>query len=107
MSLRVYVLLEVDGGNIWQTAAALRTKSGVRMVDVLEDLPNLIMVVEASERQSLAKLTMKALADVENLTGKLDLWLTRGPCSRILQLQDPASGGKSINRRKTRGASCQ
>jgi len=46
----------------------LRSKRGVLMADSLEGPPDLIMVVEASDKQKLAQLAINALATVETVT---------------------------------------
>jgi hypothetical protein len=46
---------------------------GVVIVDALEGPPDVIMVVEASERQKLAELTIRALASVETVTEGLSV----------------------------------
>jgi len=51
MSARVYVLLGVIEGKADQVAGALWDKAGGRMVDMLESPPEVIVAVEASERQ--------------------------------------------------------
>ena len=65
MSARAYVLLHIVDGNSEWVLQALRSMPGVVTVDVLEGPPDVIMVVEASERQKLAELTTQALASVE------------------------------------------
>jgi len=77
MSARVYVLLDVVDGKSDEVAQALRGKPGVVIADLLEGPPDIIMVVEASERQKLIKLTMQALASVEAATEGLNLIPTR------------------------------
>jgi len=67
MDNRVYVLLEIKKGNSKQAARVLRGKPGVVIAELLEGPPDVIMVVEASDRQVLAGLTNQALAAVENI----------------------------------------
>ena len=68
MSARVYVLLDIKEGNSKQVAKVLQDKPGIVIADLLEGPPDVIMVVEASDRQKLAELTVQALAVVENMT---------------------------------------
>jgi len=68
MDDRVYILLDVVDGKAEQATEVLREKPGVVMVDALEGPPDVIIVVEAVERQQLAKLTIQALASVETMT---------------------------------------
>jgi hypothetical protein len=65
MGTRAYVLLDIVDGKSEQVVRALRGSLGVAMADQLEGPPDVIVVVEASERQELAELTNKALASVE------------------------------------------
>lgn len=66
-SVRAYVLLHLAKGDPERVAQALRHKPGVLMSDPLEGPPDVILVVEASERQELADLTVNALSSVENM----------------------------------------
>jgi len=73
MGAKVYVLLDIVGGPSEQVAQALRSRPGVVMVDALEGPPDVIMVIEASDQQKLAELTIRALASVETMTQGLRL----------------------------------
>ena len=77
MSAKVYVLLNVTGGKPDEVAQTLRRKPGVVTVDLLEDPPDIVMVVETSTRQKLAELTIQALASVEAATQDVQLLPTR------------------------------
>ena len=70
MNAKVYVLLRVKEG-----------KAGVRLLDVLEGPPDVIMMVQAHERRRLAELTVAALASVEDITEDLQLLPTPDGCS--------------------------
>jgi len=65
---KAYVLLDIVDGKCDQVAQMLRSKRGVLMADSLEGPPDLIMVVEASDKQKLAQLAINALATVETVT---------------------------------------
>jgi len=52
MSARVYVLLDIEKTMIGQVADTLRNMRGVKMVDMLEGPPNLVMVVPARNRHN-------------------------------------------------------
>jgi len=67
ISARAYVLLYLARGNSEQVAEALRHKPGVLMADPLEGPPDVMVVVEAPERQELADFTVNALSSVENM----------------------------------------
>ena len=73
MANRVYALLNVAYGKSEEIARALRGKPGVVLADPLEGPPDLILVVEAPERQKLVELTIDALASVETMTEALRL----------------------------------
>lgn len=77
MRVKAYVLLDIVDGNCDQVAQMLRSKRGVLMVDSLEGPPDLIMVVEASDKQKLAQLAVDALASVETVTQGLQILPTR------------------------------
>ena len=68
MNGKAYILLDIVDGKAEQAVKVLRESLGVIMVDALESLPNVLMVMEAPERQQLAKQTMQALASVETIT---------------------------------------
>lgn len=68
MIARAYVVLRVAEGKCAQAVQALRRMPGVLMVDLLEGPADVIMVVQASERQKLAELTVMALDSVEAVT---------------------------------------
>ena len=68
MSERVYILLDIVGGKAEELVKVLRESPGVVMVDAVEGPPDVIMVVEASDRQKLAERTVQAIAVVENMT---------------------------------------
>lgn len=66
--MKVYVFLDVDTSKAEEVAQALRTHPCVTSVDVLEGPPDILMTVEAGERKKLARVTVNALASVENMT---------------------------------------
>lgn len=73
MSDRAYILLHVTQGKSDLVAQVLRGQSGVRVLDVLEGPPDLMLMMEASGRQQLAELTIRALASVEPMTEGLQV----------------------------------
>ena len=73
MSARVYLLVNTVDRKCEEIAPALKSKAGVKMVDVLEGSPNLIMMLEAESRQELAELAVRAIASVEAMTKSLQL----------------------------------
>jgi len=73
MSARVYVLLDITDGAFNKAAKILHRSPGVAAVELLEGPPDLLFVVEATNRIRLAELTVSALASVENLTENIQL----------------------------------
>jgi hypothetical protein len=65
---RAYVLFNVKTGMLEKATQTLESKTGVAMVDILEDQPAIMMVIQARSRQKLAGLTVKAIVSVESLT---------------------------------------
>jgi hypothetical protein len=70
---KAYVLMDVVDGKCDQVTRTLRGRPGVITVDLLEGPPQVVMVVEASERQRLARLTVQAIAEVEMMTEDIQL----------------------------------
>ena len=78
---KVYILLNTVEGKMEQVAQVLQGKPGVMIVDLLEsppvvmleNPPNVIMMVQAHERCKLAELTIQALASVETMTEEVHL----------------------------------
>jgi uncharacterized protein with GYD domain len=73
MNARAYVLLEALGGQSGAVAQALRGRPGVKLVDLVDGKPDVVMVVEAPDRQRLAEFAVAALAATENLTAGMQL----------------------------------
>ena len=73
MSPRVYILLNAVEGKASQVAQTLQGRPGVRMVDVLEGSPDVIMVLQARNRQQVAEFTNQALSSVESMTEDLQV----------------------------------
>jgi len=73
MSARAYVLLDIADGKPERVAQVLRGKPGVVMADRLEGPPDVMVVLEASQRLRLAKLTVQALASVETVIKEVQL----------------------------------
>jgi len=73
MNERVYVLMDAIEGKAGQVAQMLRDQPGVKMVDLLEGPPDVIVMLQAHSRQKLAELTNRALASVDSMTGDLQV----------------------------------
>jgi hypothetical protein len=73
MTAKVYVLLTIIQDKIGQAAGILRGCNGVVLVEVLEGIPNIVMVLQASNRKRLAEKSIAAIIAVESMTEDLQL----------------------------------
>ncbi len=73
MSTRAYVLIDSVEGKAPEVLTTLRGKPGITFVDCVEGSPDIIMMAEAEDTQTLAKLTIQALASIENLTNNTQI----------------------------------
>ncbi len=73
IAARAYILLDIRKGKLVEAAGVLQSMRGVVMADPLEGPPDVVMVIEASDRQELARLTNRALASIEALIEGLNL----------------------------------
>jgi hypothetical protein len=73
---RIYVLLSVIAGETERAAVQLRKVPGVITADPLEGDPNLLLMVEASDRLELADSLMKALSVPGDIIEDLQLLIT-------------------------------
>jgi len=73
MVTRAYVLLDVTDGRSGDVAEILCDRPGVVKTDLLEGTPEVIVEVEASNRQELAELIVQALASVVIMTEHVQL----------------------------------
>jgi len=77
-TFRAYVLLGIQESKSKEVAKALRNKPGVVAVDIVEGPPDVVAVLEASERLKLAETIMHVLESVETLVD----------CVSLLPVQD-------------------
>lgn len=61
MKERVYILLDIAGGNTNKAIQVLQNTPGVVAVDVLERPHDMILVLEAAERRQLGEFAIQAL----------------------------------------------
>ncbi len=73
MNDKVYILLDIVNGNTERVVQVMRETPGVVSVEELEGPPDVILVMEASERQQLAKVTIQALALVGTMAERIQL----------------------------------
>lgn len=74
---RAYILLEISDGRSEQVVRNLRGKPGIVSADPLDGRPDVILVVEGSDRQELAEYIMPILATIDNVTEDVRLLVRR------------------------------
>ena len=84
MNDKVYILLDIVDGKAEQVAQALQGSLGVVMADALEGPPDVVVLIEASQREQLTKWTIEALSSVEMLIEQVRLLPTRDGSPRIV-----------------------
>jgi hypothetical protein len=77
MSVRAYMLLDIVDRSCEYAVQMLRSRAEVILVDRLEGYPNVIAMVEASDRQSLAEAIMPVLGCIDGITEDLNLLVTQ------------------------------
>lgn len=82
MSERVYVLVELENKDINHTARVLRCKLGVMCVDILESTPNLIFLLQANTRHTLAKSLVDILDSLDGIAEDLRILPVQTSTSR-------------------------
>lgn len=77
MGVRAYVLLNVVDGKSERAVQTLRCNSGVVIADLLEGHTNIIVMVEAPDRQKLAEFLMPVIGSIDGITEDLHLLVSR------------------------------
>ena len=77
MSVRAYMLLDIVDRSCEYAVQMLRSQAEVILADRLEGYPNIITVVEAADRQSLAAAIIPVLDCIDGITEGLHLLVTR------------------------------
>jgi hypothetical protein len=77
MSVRAYMLLDIVDRNCEFAVQMLRSRAEVALADWLEGYPNIITMVEAADRPSLAAAIMPVLGCIDSVTEHLHLLVTR------------------------------
>lgn len=77
MSARAYMLLDIVDRSCEYAVQMLRSRAEVILADRLEGYPNIIAMVEASDRQSLAEAIMPVLGCIDGITEGLRLLVTQ------------------------------
>jgi len=76
MSVRAYMLLDIVDRSC-EYAVQMRSRAEVILVDRLEGYPNIIAMVEAADKQSLAEAIMPVLGCIDGITEGLRLLVTQ------------------------------
>jgi len=76
MSAKVYMLLDIVDRSCEYAVQMLRSRAEVILADRLEGYPNVIAVVEAADRQGLAKAIMPVLGCIDGIIENLRLLVT-------------------------------
>ena len=99
MSVRAYMLLDIVDRSWEYAVQMLRSKAEVILADRLEGYPNLIAMVEAANRQSLAAAIIPVFDCVNGIAEDLHLLVTQdGEISPVLL----ASIGSTSRKRRVR-----
>jgi hypothetical protein len=77
MSARAYMLLDIVDRSCEYAVQMLRSRAEVILADRLEGYPNIIAIVEAADRQSLAAAIMPVLGCIDGITEYLHLLVTQ------------------------------
>jgi len=77
MSVRAYMLLDIVDRTCEDAVQMLRSRAEVMLADRLEGYPNIIAMVEAADKKSLAEAVMPVLGCIEGITEHLHLLVTR------------------------------
>jgi len=76
MSARAYMLLDIVDRSCEYAVQMLRSRAEVILADRLEGYPNIIAIVEAADRRSLAAAIMPVLGCINGITEYLRLLVT-------------------------------
>ena len=108
MSVRAYVLLDIVDGNSRYALHKLRGNSGVVLADRLDGAHDVIVMVEAPDRQKLAEIIMPVIGCVDNITEDLHLLVTQDgespPTLPMLNLFNPVEKSYKKRGKETRHA---
>jgi hypothetical protein len=99
MSVRAYMLLDIVDRSCEHAVQMLRSKAEVILADRLEGYPNIIAMVEAADRQSLAAAIMPVLDCIDGITEDLRLLVTQ---DGEISLDPLASSGSASRKRRVR-----
>jgi len=104
MSARAYMLLDIVDRSCEYAVQMLRSKAEVILADRLEGYPNIIAMVEAADRQSLAEAIMPVLGCIDGITEGLRLLVTQDDeiSPDLLTSSNSAPRKRKVKKAKTR-----
>jgi len=73
MSSKIYLLIDLVYKNGGQVCRGLCSKLGIMAVDVLEGHPDLLVCMEAPERQQAAKYLMDLLNSIDGMINDIQI----------------------------------
>ncbi len=84
MNARAYMLLDILEGKTADAMQILKNIGGVVIADTLEGHPNILVMLEAADRQTLVELMMPVLDSIDRITEDVHLLVNRenklAPC---------------------------
>jgi hypothetical protein len=96
MSVRAYMLLDIAERSCEYASQILRSRAEVVLADRLDGYPNLITVVEAADRQSLAEAIIPVLDCVNGIAEDMRLLISQDGETSL----SPLASSSSISRRR-------
>ena len=99
MSVRVYMLLDIVDRSCEHAVQMLRSSGEVVFADRLEGYPNIIAMVEAADRRSLAEAVMPVLDCIDGITEGLRLLVTQ---DSEVSLEHLISSGATAHKKMAR-----
>jgi hypothetical protein len=101
MSARAYMLLDIVDRNCECAVELLRSRAEVILADRLDGYPNIIAMVEAADKQSLAEAIIPVLGCIDGITEGLRLLVAQDEeISRDLLTPSNSTPGKRKARRR-------
>jgi hypothetical protein len=104
MSVRAYMLLDIVDRNCECAVELLRSRAEVILADRLDGYPNIIAMVEAANKKSLAEAIMPVLVCIDGITEYMNLLVTQDNEIPFDLLAPSNSTQHKMRRRKRRGS---
>jgi len=104
MSARAYMLLDIVDRSCEYAVQMLRSRAEVILDDQLEGYPNIIAIVEAPDRRSLAEAIMPVLGCIDGITEYLRLLVTQDDeiSPHLLTLSNSTPRRRKVRKANTR-----